>query len=164
MKISSQELNASLRSNPYANVLYDFIWAIALSVNGSFNILNLPLASIKLDKRSEIMDAFNSQLSILSFQGTTGFLNFSHKSAAMEMVLEVLQFQNGQPVQLIGSYHHSSNQLTLMNKQLGEIPNDELNQNLHFVLYSISSDSDHNYSLVHCFDNSFSVSLLLLLK
>ena len=111
-KESSQEINVSLQSNPYANVLYDSIWAIALSINGSFSVL-----SLKKNKRSEIMDVLDNQLSMLSFQGATGLLNFSHKSAAVDLSLELLQFQNGCPI-WIGSYHYSSNQLILTNNLL----------------------------------------------
>ena len=41
------------------------------------------------------MGVLDSQLSLLSFQGATGFLKFSHKSAALEISVEFLQFQNG---------------------------------------------------------------------
>ena len=46
---SSTELNVSLQSNPYANVLYDSIWAVALTINRSLSVLNernLSLANI----------------------------------------------------------------------------------------------------------------------
>ena len=36
----SLELNVSLQSNPYANVLYDSIWAVALTINRSLSELN----------------------------------------------------------------------------------------------------------------------------
>ena len=80
------------------------------------------------------MDMLDNQLSMMLFQGATGLLNFSHRSAAVDLSLELLQFQNGFPVQ-IGSYHCSSNQLILTNNLLGEIPNDELNR--IYTLYSI---------------------------
>ena len=50
LRESSQEINVTLQSNPYVNVLYDSIWAIALSINGSFSVLSL--IDIKKDKRS----------------------------------------------------------------------------------------------------------------
>ena len=39
LKKSATELNVSLQSNPYANVLYDSIWAFALAVNRSLRTL-----------------------------------------------------------------------------------------------------------------------------
>ena len=137
LKKSSIELNVSLQSNPYANVLYDSSWAFALTVNRSLSVMNernLSLVNIKKDTRSEIMDVLDSQLSLLSFQGATGFLNFSHKSAALEISAKLLQFQNGHPIQ-IGSYDYSFNQLVLNKLLLEEIPTDTLNR--IYTLYSI---------------------------
>ena len=110
LKKSSTELNASLQSNPYANVFYDSIWAFALTVNKSLSVLNvrnLSLTNINKDTRNEITDVFEEQLSQLLFQGTTGWLNFSHSAAAVQTSVELLQFQNGQSVQ-IGSFIESA--------------------------------------------------------
>ena len=50
---SSAQLNISLQSNPYANVLYDScIWAVALTINRSLRALderNLSLTNIHHD-------------------------------------------------------------------------------------------------------------------
>ena len=54
------------------------------------------------------MDVLEEQLSQLSFQGSTGFLNFSHSTAAMQALVNISQFQNGQPVH-IGSYTFALN-------------------------------------------------------
>ena len=131
----SMELNVSLQSNPYSNVLYDSIWAIALTINRSLSVLNkrnLTLANINQDTSIEIMNVLEEQLSQLSFQGTTGWLNFSHSAAAVQTSVEVLQIQNGQPV-LIGLYYHSLNQLILNRSVLGVIPSDTLD---HIYLVS----------------------------
>ena len=124
---SSANLNISLQSNPYADVLYDCIWAIALTINRSlpvFNERNLSLAKINKDKRNVIMDLLEEQLSQLSFRGTTGWLNFSHSAAAVQTSVEILQIQNGKSVQ-IGL---STNQLFLNKSVMGEIPSDMLNR------------------------------------
>ena len=129
LRESATELNVSLQSNPYANVLYDSIWAFALTLNGSVNTLmvrNLSLASISNTKR-EIMNVFEEQLSKLSFQGSTGLLNFSLGAAALQISIELFQFQSGQPVK-IGSYDSSLDQLLLNESALGEIPSDRLNR------------------------------------
>ena len=125
---SSVELNISLQSNPYANVLYDSIWAIALTINRSLSVLNernLSLANINQDTGIEIMDVLGEQLSQLSFQGSTGWLNFSHSAAAVQTSVELLQIQNGQPVQ-IGLYYHSLNQLFVNKSKFGITPSDTL--------------------------------------
>ena len=121
---SSAELNVSLPSNPYANVLYDSIWAIALAINRSLPKLyerNLFLANINRDTGNDIMDVLNEQLSQLSFQGATGWLNFSYSASAVQTSVEILQIQNGKPVQL-GLYYHSINHLFLNKSILGVIP------------------------------------------
>ena len=76
------------------------------------------------------------QLSRLSFLGVTGWLNFSHSAAAVETSIEILQFQNGQPVQ-IGLYYHSLNQLSLNTSVLGVIPSDTLNR--IYIVYPVAS-------------------------
>ena len=135
---SSVELNLSLQSNPYADVLYDSIWAIALTINRSLSVLNernLSLVNINRDTRNDIMDVLEEQLSQLSFQGTTSWLNFSHSAAAVQTSVEILQIQNGKPVQ-IGLYYHSINQLFLNGSMLGVIPSDTPDR--VFVIYPIA--------------------------
>ena len=132
---SSSELNVSLQSNPYANVLYDSIWAVALTTNRSLSALNernLSLTDIHQGTGIEIRNVLEEQLSRLSFQGATGLLNFSHSAAAVQTSVEVLQFQNRHPVQ-IGLYYHSLDQLTLNGSVLGVIPSDRLDR-IYLVL------------------------------
>ena len=83
------ELNVSLQSNPYANILYDSIWAIMDRSLSALNKRNLTLANINQDTGIEIMTVFDEQLSQLSFQGTTGWLNFSHCAVAVQNSMKV---------------------------------------------------------------------------
>ena len=92
---SSVELNFSLQSNPYAkcNVLYDSIWAVALTINRSLSVLNernLSLTNIHQDTGIEIIDVLEEFFSQLSFQGATGWINFSHSAAAAQTSIEIL--------------------------------------------------------------------------
>jgi gamma-aminobutyric acid type B receptor len=126
----SSKLNFSLPFNPYANVLYDSIWAVALTINRSLSVLtnerDLSLVNINQDTGMEIMsDVLEEQLSQLAFQGATGWLNFSHSAAAVQTSIEILQIQNRQLVQ-IGLYYHSLNQLFLNESSLRIIPSDTL--------------------------------------
>ena len=135
---SSVELNVSLQSNPYANVLYDSIWAVALTINRSLSVLNeknLSFTNIHQDTGIEILDVFEDQLSQLSFQGATGWLNFNHSAAVAQTSIEILQVQNGQTVQ-IGLYDHSLNHLSLNRSVLGIIPSDTLNY--IYIVYPIT--------------------------
>ena len=136
LKESAKELKAALQSNPYANVLYDSVWAIALTLNGSLSKLkarNISVANISCAKR-EFMDVLEEQLSELSFVGATGLLNFSHSAAALQISVDLLQFQDGQPIK-IGSYDLSFDKFLLNKSVLGEIPSDTLNR--IYVLYPI---------------------------
>ena len=80
------------------------------------------------------MDVLEEQLSQLSFQGATGWLNFSHSAAAAQTSIEILHIQNEQPVQ-IGLYDHSLNHLFLNRSVLGIIPSDILN--CIYIIYPI---------------------------
>ncbi len=132
---SSENLGSS-----YASVLYDSVRAIVCTLNRSLHLLNernLSLTSINIradqsHSRSEIMEVLEKQLSQLSFQGATGFLNFSHSAAATQILVKLFQFQN-QHLVPIGSYDFLLNQLIFNKTILGEIPTDTLNR--VYILY-----------------------------
>ena len=108
------ELNATLQTNPYSNILYDSIWAFAISLNRSLNLLkrnNLSLTNISHSK-SEILEILGEQLSELSFHGASGFLNFSSNAVALQTTVELFQFQNSNHF-MIGSYDLTSDLLQL---------------------------------------------------
>lgn len=99
-----------LQFNPYASVLYDSIWAIALAMDRSQTVRALPN---------------------VTFQGATGLVNFSQSGAAVQLSVDISQMQEGETIQ-IGSYDYSSNELILNKGKLGDIPNDELD-NTHLL-------------------------------
>ena len=148
---SSSKQNFSLLStNLYANVLYDSIWTLALTINRSLSVLNernLSLTNIHQDTGIEIMDVLEEQLSQLSFQGATGWLNFSHSAAAIKTSVEILQIQNGQPVQ-IGSYYHLLNQIFLNNSRIGIIPSDTLER--VYVVYPTALTVVLSFVVIFC--------------
>ena len=131
---STQELNISLQNNPYASVLYDSIWAIALTLNRSIGILNFVNNLYHTKFNSEIGSILEEQLSELSFQGATGFLNFSRRAAIILTSVELFQYQNGQP-ELLGEYNVSLNELELDMSKLSEIPSTTLAR--RYVLFPV---------------------------
>lgn len=133
---STQELNISLQNNPYASVLYDSIWAIALTLNGSLGILNYSFVNNLYHTKfnSEIGSILEEQLSELSFQGATGFLNFSQRAAIVLTSIELFQYQNGQP-ELLGEYNVLLNELDLDMSKLSEIPSTTLAR--HYELFPV---------------------------
>ena len=135
---SSKELNISLQNNPYASVLYDSIWTIAFAMNRSLPILNernLSFANLGHTRfNSEIESILEEQLSELSFQGATGFLNFGQGIATVVTSVELFQYQNSQP-ELIGVYNVSLDGLDLDVSKLGEIPRTTLARS--YVLFPV---------------------------
>ena len=83
LNVSERETNAYLEGSPYANILYDSVWAIACALNRSLSILqerNFSLSSVNIrtnqsHARNDIMDVLEEQLSQFSFQGSSGPLN-----------------------------------------------------------------------------------------
>ena len=134
--------NFHFQGNSYTSVLYDSVTAIVYALNRSVHILNernLSLTSVNnraiwSQSKSEIMEVLEKQLSQLSFEGATGFLNFSHSAAAMQISVKLCQFQDQQLVP-IGSYNFSLNQLILNKTIMGEIPTDTLDR--IYILYPI---------------------------
>lgn len=118
-----QQLNASssFQFNPYASILYDSIWAIALALNKSM------ANTIDVDT-----DCIENQLTKFTFQGATGFLNFSQKPAAVQISVAIYQVQQGETI-LIGSYTPSLNKLQLNATTLDEAVNNEFQNS--YVLY-----------------------------
>ena len=144
------ERNTTLQSNLYANVLYDSIWALALTLNRSLSILNerkLSLANIS-QTRGKIYNVVEAELSKLSFQGATGFLNFSNDKAAVQSSIQLIQFQNGQQVQL-GVYSASLGQLILNETVMENIPSVGLSR--VYVLYSVPLTVIITIVIVVCF-------------
>ena len=112
----------SLQSNPYANVLYDSIWALAWALNRSFS---------KLSPEDYNETVIEESLAQVSFQGATGFVNFSQSPAAVQVSVGIFQVKKGETVQM-GSYDSSLNQLYLNVSALGKIPSDKIDR-----LYSL---------------------------
>lgn len=152
LRETATKLNVSLQSNPYANVMYDSIWAIALILNQSLNILeerNLSLVNT-IHSRSAIVHVLQEKLSELSFQGVTGSLNFSQYTAALETSVQILQIQNGNPVH-IGCYKDSLDQLLIndSNFNLRKRPNDTLNR--VYVIFPLPLTVIMSVLVVMCF-------------
>ena len=135
----------------YASVLYDSIWAVALTINRSLSVLherNLSLANFNQEGTGEC-----PWVSQFSFQGASGWLNFSHSAAAA--LVEVDQLQNGQPVQ-IGLYSCSLNQLFLNRfwNKLETIPSDTL-ECVYNVITPLHYVPLNTNNLLYHLDNNF---------
>ena len=134
---AATKLNVTLNSNPYASVLYDAVWAFAVTLNRSQSVLRKKKISFMdmSSRRGEIIDMLEDQMSQLTLQGVTGFLNFSQKTATLVSYVELLQLQNGLS-QRIGIYDSHVDHLTTNLSIQDTIPNIMLDR--IYVLYPVS--------------------------
>ena len=150
----SIELNTSFQGNVYANVLYDSIWAIGLTINRSVSVLNernLSLGNVcNQSIRNETMLVLHEQLSQLSFQGTTGWLNFSHSVALLQTVVEILHLQRGKSTR-IGFHLYPHNEFVLNNSELGVIPIATDTPDIVYVTYSVELTTILSIIILCCF-------------
>ena len=123
-KLKASSIVNCLWSNPYASVLYDSVWAIALAVKNA----NITHITPQLQARQRIITDFARELTMLSFQGASGFVNLSHKEvAAIQLTIDIIQVQQAKPIR-IGSYNQYTGRLFVNMSILGNIPNDQLDQ------------------------------------
>ena len=118
--------SSCLEINPYASVVYDSIWAIALAMNS--------ILSLEIGGRSNGRGIIERELAHVSFQGVTGLVNFSRTGAAVQLPVSISQTQQFVPIQ-IGLYDSSSNELVLNKTRLGDIPSDDLDH--EYLLYPL---------------------------
>ena len=96
IKKFSTETERELEDNLYANTFYDQVWALALALN---NALGNNLQSAQ---KEHIQKALVRELKNNSFNGTSGFVDFS-KGQEVQTAVSIYQVQNGKMV-LIGIY------------------------------------------------------------
>ena len=109
-----------LQSNPYASVLYDSIWAIALAVNTSH--ITLPLQT-----KHSAMSAIAKELTSVSFQGASGLVNFSQGTAALQLHVDIFYVHQDSLIH-IGTYNQYTDTLFVNSSIIGEIPSDQLDE------------------------------------
>lgn len=102
----SDKLNQ--HSNVYPSVLYDSLWAIALALKQSLT------AHPPHDGDPIKVEWIKKELKQLSFQGTTGLMNFSQNPTAVQVTVSVTQMHQGEPTE-IASYSSALEQFTFLN-------------------------------------------------
>lgn len=110
-------------NNNYANVLYDSIWAVGLALNSSLELIksrNISLEGLGPDA----LQILEGELANIAFQGASGFVNFSQRTAIQTLV-GIFQLQQERIVKL-GLYNTSHHLLFLNSSLLSNIPSDEL--------------------------------------
>ena len=115
------EISGMNHSNPYANVLYDSVWTIALALNKSMFQEDFRNCSGKVEC---IREAIKNELPNVSFAGSLGNIYFD-SNQEVKTQINIFQFRNGTSVR-IGYYDPVCKCLNLDRESVGEIPSDEL--------------------------------------
>ena len=124
-------LNYSTTFNPFANVLHDSIWAIALAMNKSIEKLNSRNLSLRDygPGNSEITKIIETNLIQTSFSGAMGKFIFDGTLPIRRVrgSVQILQARNGSSVIIQRVCENDSNSSTFNLSMLGEeIPIDEI--------------------------------------
>ena len=110
---SDLETNATLTSNPYANVMHDSIQAFALALNFTMEHLqamNMTLQDYRLGN-SDITDIIQNEVMNLSFTGFLGHVEFDSKRERQTRI-DIIQVRNGSAIEL-GSYNPVTTEIVL---------------------------------------------------
>ena len=131
----------SLHSNLYSNVLYDSVWAFALALNSSVDILHEMNMSLKdyrpanfTPTNGRIADVIENELSQISFSGAHGHVKFDN-SREVKLAVKIFQIRNATSVQ-IGHYDPVVGEVHIELDSLGTFPNDDLSR--VYQLYPVS--------------------------
>ena len=130
--LSSSDLdtNATLTSNPYANVMHDSIQAFALALNitmGHLQAMNSTLVDYRLGN-SSITDIIHNEMMGLSFTGFLGRVEFDSNRERQTRV-NIIEIRNGSAVQ-VGSYDPVSRDLEMVIEKYGNPMHDMLSNEI----------------------------------
>ena len=115
LKYFANNVNKPLKSDVYANSLYDQVWAFALAINNSLESVesqNLSFVEYGIGKNvPTLSNILQNELGKVSFQGASGWIDFSKNQESSSFV-DIFQVQKGN-LTLIGVYDPYSHNVTL---------------------------------------------------
>ena len=122
----TSRLSGNLQPNLYANVMYDSVWAFALTLHASLtqNGISLPDSRGK----QKLVKNMNDILHKIIFEGATGSINFS--DLEVNGIVQILFSEV-----LIGTYHWASMNISLNDSIVSSMTGDEFD--FHYKLISI---------------------------
>ena len=131
----------SLHSDLYSNVLYDSVWAFALALNSSLDILREMNMSLKdyspsnfTPTNGRIADVIEKELAQITYCGVQGLVKFDN-SREVKLAVEILQIRNATAV-CIGHYDPVAGGVHIKLDSLGTFPDDDLSR--VYQLYPVS--------------------------
>ena len=134
-KLKASSIVNCLWSNPYASVLYDSVWAIALAVKNA----NITHITPQLQARQRIITDIARELTMVTFEGASGFVNLSHKAvAAIQLTVDIIQVKQNKSIS-IGTYNQYTSRLFVNMSIIRNIPSDQLDRVYLLPLFSLVS-------------------------
>ena len=111
------QYNTSLNPNQYSNALHDSVWATAIALNASLQMLG---GKIGTTEKTEILESANNELSNVSFTGALGDVSFDNNSES-EVSVNIFQIRNGTAELYALISNRQCNETTI-----GRSPDDEM--------------------------------------
>ena len=108
-------------SNPYANIVYDAVWAASLALNLSLN--GEPFSHFNRERRNILIDNMDEKLPEISFQGASGRIDFSKEEMFVNDIVDIYFYDAG-TLGIIGQYNTSVE--LFINHSLVDVPRDAL--------------------------------------
>ena len=126
--LETNELRNASFDNPFANVLYESVWAFAAALNKSIPSLqavNLSLTTTNMSLTAlinfSVTQIIANELSMLDF----GHIKFNNNNDAAINIIDIIQVNNGTTVH-VGSYDVIHRKIYESRELLSKLPNDEL--------------------------------------
>ena len=86
--------NISLNPNSYCNALHHSLWATAIALNASSQIIKTETAEKIRNLNDTVLETANNELSIVSFTGALGNVDFDNNGES-EVAVKIFQIRNG---------------------------------------------------------------------
>ena len=157
--------NSSLsKSNVYANVMHDQIWAFALALNKSlqtFQEQNISITSLQLHQTERFANIVRSKFANVSFQGASGFIKFN-SGKEESSVVNISQVSNGTE-EVLGEFNPDSFPGMMLQLNINILPKDSF-KNITLLLPLWESTMFNAVFLVFIAVTTFVLIFLLVFK
>ena len=88
------QYNISLNPNSYSNALHDSVWATAIALNASLQIIKTRTAEKIKNWNNTVLETANNELSNVSFAGALGNVDFDNNGES-KIAVKIFQIRNG---------------------------------------------------------------------
>ena len=128
------QLSGQHKPNVYANVLYDAVWAFALTLNASLSRSDISLPDfLRTRGKQSLVGEMNKVVSNVSFEGATGSIDLSHSE--VNGVVEIMLCVNSSTIP-VGTYSWTKGSIVLNHSLVTDVTSDK--HACHFTLIPFS--------------------------